>query len=112
MLLTDIERARHILVECEFLSEYAHKSTFQLFVSDEFAKRAVARSLEIIGEASKRLSVEFKEICSDINWRKIAGTRDKLIHNYEGVDFELIWNILINEIPKLIESLRKIDELH
>ncbi len=54
MLLTDVERARHILVECEFLSEYAHKSTFQLFICDEFAKRAVSRSLEIIGEASKR----------------------------------------------------------
>ena len=112
MLSTDIERARHILIECEFITEFTNKSSFQLFIVDELAKRAISRSLEIIGEASKRLSLDFKESIPDLNWRKIAGTRDKLIHNYEGVDYELIWNILIVEIPKLEKELRIIDELN
>ena len=61
------------------------------FLATEVLKRAIARSLEIIGAAVKRLPAELRERHRDIDWRAIAGTRDKLIHDYFGIDPRLFW---------------------
>ena len=66
------------------------------------------RSLEIIGKASKKLTNEFKAAHPDIEWKKIGRTRDKLIHDYFGVDYDIGWDIIINKLPGLQEYVYKI----
>ena len=68
---------------------------------DETLKRACVRSIEIIGEAVRKLPDEFRQTYSDIEWRAIAGMRDKLIHDYFGVDYALVWDVVTNKIPEL-----------
>jgi uncharacterized protein with HEPN domain len=73
---------------------------------------AAARQFEIIGEATKRLSPELRSKYSDVPWRRIAGLRDILIHDYMGVDISMIWEVTQKEIPKLKERPKAIlDEL-
>lgn len=63
------------------------------------------RSLEIIGEAVKALPQHFQEKHDKIEWYKIAGMRDKLIHHYFGVDYDLVWDVIINHLPKLRKTI-------
>jgi uncharacterized protein with HEPN domain len=83
------------------------------FLANEVLKRAIVRSLEVIGEAVKRLPAELRERHRDIDWRAIAGTRDKLIHDYFDIDYEIVCDIVFSEIPQLqeqIESLLRTEE--
>jgi len=81
---------QHILDEISFLLEQASGLNYDDFLKNPVLKRAAARSLEIIGEAVKNISNDLKKRHQDIEWRKIAGMRDKIIHYYFGVN----WNIL------------------
>mgnify|MGYP005846516883 CR=1 FL=1 len=74
-------------------------------MNDETESRAIIRSLEIIGEATKKLPDDFKLGYSHIPWSEIAGMRDVLIHNYFGVDYDIVWNTIENDIPFLHEEL-------
>jgi len=76
----------------------------------EVLKRACVRSLEVIGEAVKNLSEDFKERNPEVEWKKIAGLRDKLIHRYFGVDWDIVWDIIKNKLPDLEEKIRKLIE--
>lgn len=69
---------------------------------------AVVRNFEIIGEATKRISPEFKTSHSNIPWKKMAGMRDKLIHDYFHVDFETVWDAIAKDIPHLLIDLKQI----
>jgi len=71
-------------------------------------KRAFVRSLEVIGEAARKLPADFRGRHPAVEWRLIAGTRDKLIHDYFGVDFTLVWDIAVNELPGLEKQIREI----
>ena len=75
------------------------------FVQDEKLTRAVVRSLEIIGEAAKKISNDFKANYPDVEWKSMAGMRDRLIHNYFGVDYEMVFRTVKNDLPKLNEDL-------
>lgn len=70
------------------------------------AQFAVIRCLEIIGEATKRLPDDFREVNSDVPWKAMAGMRDRLIHGYDVVDPEIIWATITKTIPNLIITLR------
>jgi uncharacterized protein with HEPN domain len=74
-------------------------------LSDEVLCRASIRSLEIIGEATKKLTDEFKNHHPSIEWKKIAGTRDKLIHDYYGIDYDIVWDIISSKIKELNQYL-------
>lgn len=77
------------------------------FVNDEKTQSAVIRELEVIGEASKRISENYKNKHSEIPWKLMAGMRDVLIHDYEGVDVFTIWDTIQNDILVLIDKLQK-----
>ena len=78
------------------------------FIEDETLKRAIVRSIEIIGEASKKVSDDFRAKYPQIDWRAMAGMRDKLIHDYFGIDYDIVWDVVISKIPDLKENLEEI----
>ena len=81
---------------------------FEDFSNNELIQDGVIRNLEIIGEAVKNLPDDIKKDYPEVEWRKIAGLRDILIHAYFGVDLEIIWDIVRNKVPELKEMVRKI----
>lgn len=78
------------------------------FFNDETLKRAFVRSIEIIGEATKKLSDELKQNYPNIEWKAIAGMHDRLIHDYFGIDYEIVWDVVINKIPQLHTEIQQI----
>ena len=73
--------------------------------TDEMRLSAILYQITIMGEATKRLSTKFRQQHDSIPWKEIAGIRDKLIHNYDNVKLDVVWNVVSKEIPKLIEQL-------
>lgn len=104
------EYLRHILVEVDYLLDQKAGLSYERFATDETLQRAFVRSLTIIGEAAKKVPGPFKEEHPDVEWRAMAGMRDRLIRNYFGVDYELVWDVIGTRIPSLrrqIESILK-----
>ena len=92
---------RHILVEADYLVAQTADLTRDAFVANETLRRAFVRSLEIVGEAVKKVPEEFRAQYPTVEWRAMAGMRDRLIHDYFGVDYELVWDVVQNRIPEL-----------
>jgi uncharacterized protein with HEPN domain len=99
---------RHILVEVEYLLDQSQGLNFEHFSANETLRRAFVRSLEVIGEAVKNLPEEFRATHSEVNWRPIARMRDRLIHAYFGVDYQLVWDIVQEKLPELKQNVQRI----
>jgi len=108
MLPSEREILNHIYIEAKFVVEHTKAITYDEFIENEILIRAVERSLMIIGEAAKMISEETKHELPQIEWRGMAGLRDKLIHHYFGVDYEIVWSVVTSKIPDLYSSLIEI----
>jgi len=98
---------KHIMDELDFILNYTKDIDFDSLLNDELLQRALIRSLEIIGEAVKQIDDEFKENNDEIEWKKIAGFRDILIHRYFNIDWDIVWDIIQHKIPELREKINK-----
>ena len=97
-----------ILEAVEKVERYAEGMTQEAFENDDKTSDAVVRNLEIIGEAANRLPDDFKAKYPDIEWAKIVGLRHRIVHEYFGVDLDIIWHILQNDLPLFKKMLSSI----
>lgn len=101
MYKSSIEILKHIEKETSFILKVSNQKTYDEFFKDETLTRAISRALEMIGEASKKTTAEFRSLYPEIQWKKIARMRDKLRHHYEGIDYVIVWTTIVDDIPKL-----------
>jgi uncharacterized protein with HEPN domain len=102
------EYLQHILDETTYIMMSSTSLDRKKFVQDETLKRAYVRSIEVIGEAVKQLPDGLRQKYDVIEWRAMAGMRDRLIHNYFGVDYDIVWDVVANKIPTLDAEIRLI----
>lgn len=103
-------RLRHILEAIERIEKYLQGFDEAKFQTDLLHQDAVLRQLEIIGEASKNLSDDLRAANPQVEWRKMAGTRDRLAHGYFSVDTEIVWRITQDFLPVLKKQVEEILE--
>jgi len=97
------------LVEaCEDILSFTKGMSYSDFAGDKKTVNAVIRSLEVIGEATKKLPISLKDNYPDIPWRQMAGMRDKLIHEYFGVDKQMVWQAIEKHIPDILPLIKEI----
>lgn len=108
MSFVDGALLQDILDEIDFILTHTFAKTKEQIVTDPVLSRAVVRSLEIIGEAARKISSELKEKHSEIEWKKMAGTRDRLIHDYQGIDYDIVWDIVETKLPLLKHQLKNL----
>jgi uncharacterized protein with HEPN domain len=108
MSLSSLEYLQHILDEMAYLIDRAKGLNKDEFIQDETLKRAFVRSLEIIGEATKNVSADLRQKYIHIDWRAMAGMRDRLIHRYFGIDYDIVWDVVINKVPLLQQEIQQI----
>ena len=92
----------------EKISRYTSKMSYESFIKDELIQDATIRNLEILGEAAKKIPEEIKLAYPKVEWKKVAGLRDILIHDYSSTDMTIIWDVVQNKLPILDKELRNI----
>ena len=107
-MLRDKSSLLDILNACESIERYIKNKAFNDFDKDEMMQDAVIRKIEILGEASNRISEETKTRFPDLPWDKMKGMRNILIHMYDELDLNIIWDTISKDIPNLQNNLRKI----
>lgn len=101
LYLEDIEEA------CRKILRYTDGLSFAAFIDDDKTFDAVVRNLEIIGEAAKHIPRDVRERHSSIPWSRIAGLRDIVAHGYFGLDVDILWDIIQNHVPALLDDVQQ-----
>lgn len=99
-----------IIESASKILDYTNGLTFEQFIVDEKTKDAVIRNFEIVGEAANRLPDNIKESYTSIDWNRIRGFRNRIVHEYFGVDYSIIWQIKDTYLPNLITQLKNISD--
>jgi len=108
MSLSPLEYLRHIVDEADYLAVTVEGLTSGEFMLDETIKRAFVRSLEIIGEAAKKVPSELRQKYPQVEWRSMTAMRDRLIHGYFGVDYDIVWDVVANKMPVVRKQVEEI----
>lgn len=98
---------KDILISTDEINSFIEGMDFNDFAKDKKTINAVVRSIEVIGEAAKNIPAALRHKYPDIPWKKMSGMRDKLIHEYFGVDIEILWKTAKEDLPALAYSIQK-----
>ena len=110
MIKDDLAYIEHILDCIRKIYDFSKGLSLKEFKINELVQDAIIRNIEIIGEASKRIFKATKQNYREIPWKEIAGMRDKLIHDYLGVDVTVVWKTIHQDIPTLEKLIREIEK--
>jgi uncharacterized protein with HEPN domain len=97
-----------ILESCNKILQYTDNMNFETFCNDSKTLDAVIRNFEIIGEAANRLPEDFKDEHNNIDWHRIRGFRNRIVHDYIGIDYGIVWEIRNNYLRPLIDVLNSL----
>lgn len=87
------------------IKQYTKDIDYDSFISDDKTKDAVVRNFEIIGEAANRIDDDFRYNNPEIEWKRMRGFRNRIVHDYFGIDYEIVWNIIENYLDEMIDCL-------
>ncbi|RFZ92995.1 DUF86 domain-containing protein [Mucilaginibacter conchicola] len=104
----DRQRLLHIVDAITEIETYTNQTDLQLFLQNSMMRFACVKQIEIIGEAANYISAETKALFSDLEWKQIIGMRHILVHEYFGVDFHLIWQVIIQDLPQLKQKVNAV----
>jgi len=90
------------------IRKYTDGLDFDLFMADDKTVDAVIRNFEIIGEAANRIDPDFRDQNPEIEWKRIRGFRNRIIHEYFGIDYEIVWSIIEDYLEELVEWIEKL----
>lgn len=107
------DRSTELLIEdifesCNRILEYTRDLSYEDFRKNYLVVDAVIRNFTIIGEASGRIPQEFRDLHREIDWNRIRGFRNRIVHDYFGVDYHIVWVIIQNNIPGLRDTINKL----
>lgn len=105
MRRSDLERVADMLVESDDALEFVEGFDLASFLSDRRTRKAVAYSIQIMGEAARGISLQFKADHPEVEWREIVGMRHRIVHEYGAVNFRIVWSVVQEDLPTLRESL-------
>jgi uncharacterized protein with HEPN domain len=110
MQRSDPERVADMLVEIKDATEFVEGYDVQSFLSDRRTMKAVAYSLQIMGEAARTISLQFKAEHPEVPWMKIIGMRHRIAHEYGAVNFRIVWTVVHEDLPSLQDALAPLAE--
>lgn len=105
-----LDYLRHILDEVRYLTGRTAGLDREAFLRDETLKRAFVRSIEVIGEAAKKVPADLRRKYPHVEWRAMAGMRDKLVHDYFGIDYDIVWDVAAQKAEEILREVEHILE--
>ncbi len=97
-----------IIESIQKIKSYTNGMSSKEFFEDDKTLDAVIRNFEIIGEAANRMPEEIRDNFNDVNWHRIRGFRNRIVHDYMGIDYEIVWEIIVNDLEELQQQIQHI----